>query len=359
MNFIGGRFTSFIKDDIPIPTGAVHMIPHRFGPMKRTLIDRLNLPIDLIDSGRPAIIDENGTQLELGGKEAVKLFLKSLFKSFRSSKIMDSIFEFSIGLKSSSIPLSHRIAFMKRIREFSHHVTPRGGVKTIIDALSEMIRSYENTISINQEVIRIIRQSDGSFNLHTEKEQWNSDIVIANCRPELLPTLLGNQTGQLGSGFIKHARNNIPGPGIKIVLVCNHQVCPRSITFTPFLNAISGFSEPTIADPKLAGGKHHLILSHQQLFAGSVEEQINAALSDIRDFIPDFKDSCRIIATQVFQGVYPVNRAPQGHDFSCLTQIPNLYLVGDGVKPKGYIMTEGVARSVELVTEQILGGTIT
>jgi phytoene dehydrogenase-like protein len=145
-------------------------------------------------------------------------------------------------------------------------------------------------------------------------------------------------------------------PGIKLAFVCSHRVCPSSITFTPFLDVISGFSEPTIADPELAGRSRHLVLSHQELGSGPIGQQIDQAIGDFRRFIPDFDESCKIVSTHVYRGVYPVNHASQGQDFKPVTEVKGLYLVGDGVKPRGYIMTEGVAKSVEIAVDAITGG---
>jgi phytoene dehydrogenase-like protein len=356
MNFLGGRFTSFEKDGVPIPTGAVHMIPHRKGPMKQILIDRLNLPVRLIDAGRPAIINKNGDEIELGGIDAAKLFLKSVLRFSSAKRIMDSIYEFSIGLKGAEIPLRDRIAFMRRIGSFSHHVTPEGGVKSVVDALVKSIRENNGGIRINHEVTSIKPMDEGGFEVEVESERYRSEHVVANCSPSVLFGLLSNEATLLGPSFARRVAENRPVPGIKIVVVCSHRICPSSITFTPFLKVISGFSEPTIADPELAGQGRHLILSHQELESGPIEDQIELGIEDFRTFIPDFDESCRIVSTHVYKGVYPVNHASQGQDFKPVTNIPGLYLVGDGVKPRGYIMTEGVAKSVEIAVGKIVGG---
>lgn len=238
MNFIGGRFTSFEKDGVPIPTGAVHMIPHRFGPMKTILIDRLHLPVELIDAGRPAILDQSDEYIELSGGGAAKLFLKSLIGSRHANRIMDSIYEFSIGLRGNEIPLSEKIAFMNLIRKYSHHVTPKGGVKSVIDALVEKIQSNGGKIRMKHKV-DAINLSNDQFNVHAKGDTFQSDIVVANCSPIILPTLLGSASDMLGGEFKKRVKNNRPVQGIKIAVVCSHQVFPRSIVFTPYLKVIS------------------------------------------------------------------------------------------------------------------------
>ncbi len=47
-----------------------------------------------------------------------------------------------------------------------------------------------------------------------------------------------------------------------------------------------------------------------------------------------------------YRGEWPVNRVVQGEDAQSATSLPGLYLVGDAVKPSGYLMVEGVAQSV-------------
>jgi hypothetical protein len=48
----------------------------------------------------------------------------------------------------------------------------------------------------------------------------------------------------------------------------------------------------------------------------------------------------------VYRGEWPVNRLVQGHDVPTTTPVQGLYLVGDAVKPAGYLMVEGVAQGV-------------
>ena len=47
-----------------------------------------------------------------------------------------------------------------------------------------------------------------------------------------------------------------------------------------------------------------------------------------------------------YRGEWPVNRIVQGEDLTPETAVQGLYLVGDAVKPAGYLMVEGVAQSV-------------
>jgi hypothetical protein len=59
-----------------------------------------------------------------------------------------------------------------------------------------------------------------------------------------------------------------------------------------------------------------------------------------------FEKHCRILTMSAYRGEWPVNRLAQGDDVTPQTSVQGLYLVGDAVKPSGYLMVEGVAQSV-------------
>ena len=71
------------------------------------------------------------------------------------------------------------------------------------------------------------------------------------------------------------------------------------------------------------------------------------ALADLRSMFGEtFDKHCRILTMGTYRGEWPVNRMAQGEDAHAETTTQGLYLVGDAVKPSGYLMVEGVAQSV-------------
>jgi phytoene dehydrogenase-like protein len=57
-----------------------------------------------------------------------------------------------------------------------------------------------------------------------------------------------------------------------------------------------------------------------------------------------------------YRGEWPVNRIAQGADVATRTAVEGLYLVGDAVKPSGYLMVEGVAQSVNAFLDHLDAG---
>ena len=81
--------------------------------------------------------------------------------------------------------------------------------------------------------------------------------------------------------------------------------------------------------------------------SANLEEEKALALADLRTvFGETFEKHCRILTISAYRGEWPVNRIAQGEDVAAETAVHGLYLVGDAVKPSGYLMVEGVAQSV-------------
>ena len=110
---------------------------------------------------------------------------------------------------------------------------------------------------------------------------------------------------------------------------------------------IAGMVQPTNFDPGLAPDGKHLLISHQVIQSEDIEEEKRLALADLHMMFGEtFEKHCRILTMSVYRGEWPVNRIAQGADVPSSTPVHGLYLVGDAVKPSGYLMVEGVAQSV-------------
>src|SRR5437868_14991269 len=110
---------------------------------------------------------------------------------------------------------------------------------------------------------------------------------------------------------------------------------------------IAGMVQPTNCDPRLAPPGKHLLISHQVMQSENIEEEKALALADLRMMFGEtFKKHSHVLTMSAYRGEWPVNRVTQGDDVAPITAVQGLYLVGDAVKPTGYFMVEGLARSV-------------
>jgi hypothetical protein len=115
---------------------------------------------------------------------------------------------------------------------------------------------------------------------------------------------------------------------------------------------IAGIVQPTNCDSRLAPKGKHLLITHQVIRSDNIEEEKELALADLRMLFGEtFEKHCRILTMSTYRGEWPVNRMVQGTDVSPETSVQGLYLVGDAVKPSGYLMVEGVAQSVNFLLD--------
>ena len=67
-------------------------------------------------------------------------------------------------------------------------------------------------------------------------------------------------------------------------------------------------------------------------------------------------DNCEILGSSHFPELFPVNWASQGYDLREQVFLEQgLWIEGDGMKPEGLMMVEGVRGNAESVVRRILG----
>jgi hypothetical protein len=136
--------------------------------------------------------------------------------------------------------------------------------------------------------------------------------------------------------------------GLKVHLLSDISLIPhKGIMYCLDTQRIAGMVQPTNCDPSLAPAGKHLLISHQVIQSEDIEEEKRLAVADLQMMFGEtFEQHCHILTMSTYRGEWPVNRIAQGMDVSSNTPVQGLYLVGDAVKPSGYLMVEGVAQSV-------------
>jgi hypothetical protein len=148
--------------------------------------------------------------------------------------------------------------------------------------------------------------------------------------------------------------------GLKVHLLSDESIIPhRGIMYCLDTERIAGVVQPSNSDRRLAPPGKHLLITHQLMRGEDVNIEREAARADLRRlFGDDFGTKVTILTMSQYRGEWPVNRAMQGEDVSPATGVVGLYLVGDAVKPSGYLMVEGVAQSVNALLDTLDGPAI-
>jgi phytoene dehydrogenase-like protein len=144
--------------------------------------------------------------------------------------------------------------------------------------------------------------------------------------------------------------------GLKVHILSDVSLIPhKGIMYCLDTQRIAGMVQPTNSDPSLAPDGKHLLISHQVIQSDKLDEERALALADLYKLFGKevFEKHCRIVTTGTYRGEWPVNRIAQGEDLRPQTALKGLYLVGDAVKPSGYLMVEGVAQSVNLFLDAL------
>ena len=149
-----------------------------------------------------------------------------------------------------------------------------------------------------------------------------------------------------------------PAVGLKItVLSPQSLIAHDSILFCLDTQRVAGIIQATQVDPSLAPPGQHLLISHQITPAGADwRAEYALGLQDWCHVFGDRFDACTVLGCANFNQDWPVNWAVQGLDERVQALAQNgIWMVGDGFKPAGYMMVEGVAKNAQELVSAILG----
>lgn len=382
LSYPGGRFTNREYKGYQLSTGALHMIPHGGrGPLGK-MLRSLGVDVEIIDpvhdglfrvNGRDCLFDEIpglfsladrvrlsavlAKLLTMGGgdKESFKDWLQRQIKNPLALKLADSFCGWALSIDSSQISAGELIAITKNVNHLRGPGIPLGGCKGVTDALVEGLKGEGGKLKLGCRVKKIgIEEGKASY-IATNSEKYDYDLVVSDVGPKATVALVGKE---FPGGYTGKINSIEEAAGIKISVACDKPMLGHTgVLFTPEAARIDGLNEVTNADSSLAPKGKHLLMSHQALIPGEdVRKEIRLGIKDLHLLFPDFKEHCRVITAQCYRGKWPVNRTMSGMEISPETPVEGLYIVGDAVKPRGYMETEGVAAGVALAMAAVERG---
>ncbi len=295
----------------------------------------------------------------------------------------ERISRFALSLELSQVSTDEVIRTTKNMFRFGAPAIVQGGCGALTAELQRSLTEQGAEVRLLCEVQHILHEDNHVIGARVrdkvsgEETILYAPLIVSDLGPRATDALLNNrritqadvlkQSGSVGTRFIASsladaegmdaegadAINRVPTEiheaiGLKVHMLSDVSLIPhKGIMYCLDTQRIAGMVQPTNSDARLAPPGKHLLISHQVMQSNNVEEEKALALADLRMLFGEaFEKHCRILTMSAYRGEWPVNRIVQGEDLTPRASIEGLYLVGDAVKPPGYLMVEGVAQSV-------------
>ena len=392
----GGRFTAKTFQGAQISTGAVHMIPFGSSGVLARMLRRLRVPHHFFDADIFGSFHVRGKQIPSRGllglynvfgprqffwfaRVGYFMFLRPLPKEQRNvpfdqwldryidvkrnrelTAFFACISRFALSLELSQVSTEEVIKTTKNMLRFGAPGVVEGGCGALTRELEQWILERGGDLLLHCDVMQILQEKNQVIGVRTRDKANNEEslllapLVVSDVGPRSTDGLLHNRQIKQNEVLKQQAKHSIRSDsgheaiGLKVHVLSDVSLIPhKGIMYCLDTQRIAGLVQPTNFDAKLAPPGKHLLISHQVIQSEDIEEEKRLALADLRMMFGEtFEQHCRILTMSVYRGEWPVNRLAQGADVPSITPVQGLYLVGDAVKPSGYLMVEGVAQSV-------------
>ena len=388
----GGRFTAKTFQGVQVSTGAVHMVPFGSSGVLARMLRHLHIPHRFFDADVFASFHVHGKQIRSRGLLGVFKFLGprqfywftrvgylmflrrlppderglpfdiwlsrhiDIKKNRELTAFFERISRFALSLELSQVTTAEVVKTTRNMFRYGAPGIVQGGCAALTSELERRLLERGAEIRLRSDVMQIL-STDGRVtgirvrNKSTGEESLlHAPLVVSDIGPRATNALLNNRQVTQAQVLKKQVT---PGDvqeaiGLKVHILSDVSLIPhKGIMYCLDTKRIAGMVQPTNCDPRLAPPGKHLLISHQVMQSDNIEEEKELALGDLRMMFGEtFEKHCRVLTMSAYRGEWPVNRVVQGDDVAPETALQGLYLVGDAVKPSGYLMVEGVAQSV-------------
>jgi phytoene dehydrogenase-like protein len=373
----GGRFTNIEHKGYQLSTGALHLIPHGSSGPLGTMLNSQGIKVPIVRTSPPGLFRIDGKDythnqlLDLfgswnkvklvklmadlryakGGDESYLEWVRKRISHKKVSDMADSFCRWALSLNADQVSSREVISITKNIDKYGSAGVPIGGCKAVVDGLYHELKQHGAEIFYQSSASEILIDDGEVKGLTVGDEPIEFDSVISNVGPKATASLCENEV--LNKDYLSKTANSESANGIKISFSSDQPLVGTTTTlFTPDAERVGGLVELTHIDRSLAPKGKHLIMSHQKLYGKNVKKEIESGLEDLRNILPGFEKHCEVLMVQTYRNHWPVNRVSSGTHIGPETGVKGLYNVGDGIKPVGFMETEGVAAGVGEMLEK-------
>lgn len=185
----------------------------------------------------------------------------------------------------------------------------------------------------------------------------NASAVISNAGPRKTVKLVGAEN--LDRGYLEDVmEKHKEGPGMAITTISDRPL----INYEGGLIVVGarrliGINCLTLTCPELAPLGRHMLCSNAPMQSTAtlqdVKKEVGLHIQDLTDNIPGFDEHAEVLHVGCFRGEWPGYQALPGFNLPQKTPIENLYNVGGGVAPVGWMGIPGCVKTAEIVFEDV------
>jgi phytoene dehydrogenase-like protein len=397
----GGRFTAKTFRGAQVSTGAVHMLPFGTNGELAAMLRSLEVPHRIHDSEVFASFHVRGRQyvcrsvlqlafvlgprqfaefVRLGWamlrKEPTPTEVRQTYREWLDQRIslarspelyryFERVCHFALSVDLEDVSYPEIVETTKNMFRYGAPGIVDGGCAALTGELESRVRRGGGEVRLQQDVLAITSERGAVSGVRVRDRESGrqtclcAPLVISNIGPSATDLLLAEADPEDGGEVPTALLPPVAAPapreagGLKVHLLSDVSIIPhRGIMYCLDTERIAGIVQPSNSDPGLAPPGKHLLITHQLMRSQNVNQEREAALADLRRlFGDDFGTRITVLTMSQYRGEWPVNRAMQGEDVTPDTRLRGLYLVGDAVKPSGYLMVEGVAQSVNALLD--------
>lgn len=391
---VGGRFSTIEKDGFKLPTGAVAI--ETTGPFWETF-GELGIDPDLRIPDPPVMVHLRGHDLKPGaavwehmikrvtkaaGKVAEgiararngedledELTLEQWARRYTKSKTLLSMFQ-SLSAAIFTVNADELPAgvFFRLLRETGGYkqygFAPRGNHE-IARAIADQIESRGGQVRTSWTVDSIEAEYGRATGVYAtgpdgSRELIRADAVISNIGPRQTARLLAGT--EFEDAFAERSANVRTTALLALAFSSEEEIVkhPGIWNFTD-TKRLCNLANLTATCPELAppGRKLYEAYSAPRPSIGGefdVDAERELLETDLRKQIPGFADAEVILFKAMRGDRAPAQQAVPGHDADVHTPAPNVFEVGDGVKPYGWIGTTACAQTARIAVDALLAG---
>lgn len=216
-----------------------------------------------------------------------------------------------------------------------------GGVRSLIDALAEVITSHGGQIFPQTEVGRILVASGAATGIELKNgDRVRANTVIHNAGGGRFVKLV--RPGNLPPEYLARVENLVPVHCAAIIVGTTEPLLTEApIMMTPGTERVVGIFAPTFLDPSVAPPGKHMYDVFLPLCSDERKRELELAMGDLRALFPNLDDVLDMVVPMFFTGTWTGTES--GQTFGQVgeqrldprTPIRNLYLVGMDVVGSG------------------------